>query len=54
MFTSVGFFVCFLLRCGACRILVPQPGIEARLLVVEVHSANQWTTREFPLGFLYV
>ena len=54
MFTSVGFFVCFLLHCGACRILVPQPGIEARLLVVEVHSANQWTTREFPVGFLYV
>ena len=52
-FCGVFLFV-FILHCGACRILVPQPGIEARLLVVEVHSPNQWTTREFPVGFLYV
>ena len=35
--------------CGrACRILVPQPGMEPALPAVEVQSPRHWTTREFP------
>ena len=30
----------------ACRILVPQPGIEPMLLAVEAQSLNHWTARE--------
>ena len=40
-------FFFFLPQCAACRILVPQPGIEPGLLVVRVHSLNHWTAREF-------
>ena len=29
----------------ACRILVPQPGIEPTPLAVRVQSPNHWTTR---------
>ena len=32
----------------ACRILVPQPGIELMPPAVETSSLNHWTTREFP------
>ena len=32
----------------ACRILVPQPGIEPRPLAVKAWSPNHWTAREFP------
>ena len=30
----------------ACRILVPQPGIEPQFLAVRVWSSNHWITRE--------
>ena len=30
----------------ACRILVPQPGIEPVPPAVEVQSPNHWTTKE--------
>ena len=33
----------------ACRILVPQPGIEPVPPAVEVWSLNHWTTKEVPL-----
>ena len=36
-------------RHAACRILVPQPGIESRPLAVRVQSPNCWTIRELPL-----
>ena len=36
----------FWLCCVACRILVPQPGIEPRPPAVEVQGPNHWTTRE--------
>ena len=32
----------------ACRILVPQSGIELLLAVVEAQSLNHWTAREVP------
>ena len=39
-------FVSFLLYLVACRILVPQPGIELVPFVVEVRSPNHWISRE--------
>ena len=55
---GLGFFVCWLVgwwgflfvwqHFTACRILVPQPGIEPVPLAVEARSLNHWTTREFP------
>ena len=42
-FMTMNFFYFF-----ACRILVPQLGIESMRPVVEVQSLNNWTTREFP------
>ena len=41
-------FVCFWfwLYHTACRILVPQPGIEPLPLAVEAQSLNHWTARE--------
>ena len=32
----------------ACRILVPQPGIEPVPPAVEAQSPNHWAAREFP------
>ena len=32
----------------ACGILVPQPGVEPRLLAVKPQSPNHWPAREFP------
>ena len=38
---------CFVLaHCAACRILVPQPGIEPMLPAVEARSLNCWTAVE--------
>ena len=46
--------VVFWLRHLACRILVPQPGIEPRSMAVKAQGPNHWTAREFPwLKFLY-
>ena len=36
--------------CAACRILVPQPGIEPVPPAVEARSLNHWTAREVPIG----
>ena len=33
---------------SACRILVPQPGMEPRPSAVRVQSSNHWTAWEFP------
>ena len=38
-------FICWP-HCGACRMLVPQPGIEPEHPELEVHSLNCLTTRE--------
>ena len=47
--TSVCFlFIYFWLRGAACRILVPQSGIEPMPPAVETRSLNHWTTREIP------
>ena len=35
----------------ACGILVPQPGIEPTLPVVEAQSANHWTFRKGPFYY---
>ena len=35
----------------ACRVLVPQPGIEPRPPTVEALSPNHWTTSEIPKSF---
>ena len=35
-------------RYTACKILVPQPGIELVSSAIEVQSPNHWTTREVP------
>ena len=47
------FFIYFILfiflpHHAACRILVPQPGIEPMPPAVEVGSPSHWTAREFP------
>ena len=39
----------FWLCCRACRILVPQPGIEPGPSAMKAWSPNHWTSREFPL-----
>ena len=36
----------------ACRVLVPQPGIEPTPLAVEVKNLNHWTSREVPNSIL--
>ena len=36
----------FWLHHTACRILVPQPGIEPMALAVEARSLSHWTTRK--------
>ena len=41
-------FFFFWLRCVACGILVPRPGIKPVPHAVEVQSLNHWTTREVP------
>ena len=45
------FFVCFYCTTWACRILVPQPGLESMPPAVGAWSLNHWTTREVPLHF---
>ena len=37
---------------GACRILVPQPGIEPMPAAVEMRNLNHWTTRKVPQSAL--
>ena len=37
----------FSMHCMACRILVPQPGIEPVPPAIGVQSPNHWTHREF-------
>ena len=47
------YYFCFFLQCHeACLILVPQPGIELMLPMVEMQVLNHWTTREVPSSFL--
>ena len=38
---------------SACRILVPQLGIEPRPSADTAQSPNHWTTREFPSTFFF-
>ena len=41
------FFSLFWPQCGACGILIPQPGIKPTPLAVKARSPNHWTIREF-------
>ena len=41
------FFIYFF-GCGACGILVPQPGMEPMPPAVEAPNLNHWTAREVP------
>ena len=52
----LGFFFSFRSPCAACKILVPQPGIEPLSPAVEAQSLNRWTAREVPFWayFLHV
>ena len=34
-------------QCGACGILIPQPGIKPTPSAVKARSPNHWTIREF-------
>ena len=54
MSQALFFFFSFWPSCTASEILVPQPGIEPRLLAERVWS--QWTTEEFPraLSFMII
>ena len=36
------------LHCLACRISVPQPGIEPGVIAVKAQNSNHYTTRELP------
>ena len=49
---KIFFFFIFWLCHMACRILVPQPGIEPMPPAVEAQSPNCWTAREFLNKFL--
>ena len=56
-FLCYSFFVClfvFWLRCTACGLLVPRPGIEPGPLAVRAQSPNHWTAREFPLCYSHL
>ena len=54
---TLGFVLCspvlkFFWPCrGACRILVPRPGIEPVPPAVEAWILNHWTAREAPVLF---
>ena len=49
LFFSVWLHLCFYLFGGlACRILVPQPGIELVHPALEAWSLNHWTATDFP------
>ena len=55
--SSCKFFVClfvFWLCSAACRILVPQPGIEPGPPAVQVQSPNHWTARESQIFFCMI
>ena len=56
-FTVVFYFylsvLFFGLRRAACRVLVPQPGIEPALPAVEEQSLNHWAARGFPAVFFF-
>ena len=39
-------FFFFRPHCEVCGVLVPQPGIELRLLTVETWNLNHWNTKE--------
>ena len=47
------FIYLFIGNLAACGILVPQPGIEPRSLVVKAQNLNHWTSREFPRFIFY-
>ena len=46
------FFYFFSLYHSACRILVPQPGMEPTTPVVKAWSLNHWTARDVPGGWI--
>ena len=52
IFFSFTALFCSVLSFGvlACRILVSQPGIEPRRLVVRMWTPNHWTARRFLLS----
>ena len=45
---QICFFIFFWPRRAACRILVPQPGIEPAPSAVKAQSPHHWTARDFP------
>ena len=55
LFTFIYLFVCLFIyfwpHLAACRILVPQPGIEPMPPAVEAQSPNHWTAHGIPLNF---
>ena len=53
MCVFVLFCFCFWPHCVACRILFPWPGTEPGPSTVKAQSPNHWTTREFPMCFLW-
>ena len=48
------YFIFWPSYCLACGILVPQPGIEPRPLIVRAWNRSHWTAREFPILFLFL
>ena len=48
IYDKIGFLFFVFFGCGACGILVPQPGIKPGPSAVKAQSPNHWTTREFP------
>ena len=53
-FSLLFFPLVFWLHWAACRILVPQPGIEPEPPLVQVWGLNHWTAREVPKTSLLV
>ena len=46
--TDFYFIIIICPHCAACRILVPQPGIEPDPSTLEAWNLNYWTVREVP------
>ena len=52
--STVGFVCLFVFGRTACRILVPQPGIEPASPAVEMRGFHHWTAREVPIHCLEI
>ena len=53
VYIYVFFFLSYYFGVSACRILVPQPGIEPMPLAMKAQSLNHWTARQISI-YVYI